>query len=302
MKKKIIVPLTAVVLLFFLLLSIKEAFWFESMIVDRMLFMKYPHEKTGIVDRLNEYKQLFVKGEEAAKQLEWAKGVWNVPDSSPEDYEAAMIIVTDLGLNKSEWLSLGNIVKYLGIPSNIEGLFPITDDEGNLLVIPEKFDVFYEDKKIRFNFSLSGFLESIMLVTLNGSYESGASDMYWPQPRYYKYAKDFPIYAGYKYDQKINEFILKNTRERIIDAIGKGAFFGNIENLSQQERDLIDIKNMRIYMVDGISRHLGRAYYDFTTKDMNVSYSTWFFTSGEQLTGDSILNINEIVKEKFKKL
>ena len=93
---------------------------------------------------------------------------------------------------------------------------------------------------------------------------------------------------------------MKNIRERIIDGIGKGAFFGNIESLTQQERDLIDIKNMRIYMVDGINRHLGRVYYDFTTKDMNVSYSTWFFTSEEQLTGYSILNINEIVREKFK--
>ena len=299
-KKIIIVVLAGVALLLFVLaLSVKDALWFHSMMVDKILAEVYPDNKASVAERLRRYGHLFNAGEQAAKQLEWANTVWDDPDSTPEDYQkAAMAIVTDLGINKKQWLSLGNIVKHFGVPGNVEGLFPITDDDGNLLVVPIDFNVYYEDRNIRFNFALSGLLESVMLVTHNGAKETGTSKLYWPHD--YTYAKRFPICAGFEYDKKTIKFILNRTRERVLEAIEKGAFFGNIERLTPQEKDLIDINNMRIYMVDGINRQLAIAYLEFSTKDMTVCYSRWFYKSDGQWYDDSIRNIAEIVKDKFK--
>ena len=164
MKKKIIiVVLTGIVLLLFvLILSVKNAFWFHSMMVDKILAEIYPDTKVGVAERLGRYEQLFLKGYEAAEQVEWAKGVWDDSNSMLEDYlKAAIIIVTDMGINKEEWLSLGNIIKHFGTPDNVEGLFPITDDDGNLLSIPYGFNVCYEARNISFDFSLSGFLGTL---------------------------------------------------------------------------------------------------------------------------------------------
>lgn len=301
MKKKIIIVVfTGVVLLLFVLvLSVKDAFRFRSMMVDKILAEVHPNSEVGVRERLGRYALLLKTGDQAAKQLEWANAAWDDPNSTPEDYQkAAMVIVTDLGINKKEWLTLGNIIKHFGIPGDVEGLFPITDDDGHVLVIRETFNVYYEDRNIRFNFALSGFLESVMLVTHHGGRETGTSKAYWPHD--YTYAKKFPIYAGFEYDKKTIKFILNRTRERVLEAIEKGAFFRNIERLTPQEKALIDINNMRIYMVDGINRQLAISFFEFSTKDMTVCYSIWFYKSDGQWYDDSIRNIAEIVKDKLK--
>lgn len=299
MKKKIIVIIltTVAFLLFVMFLSVKDALWFESMMVNKMLAERYPDQKASAVQRLGEYALLFEKGEEAAKQLEWANTVWNATDSAPEDYQkAAEIIVTNLGINKEEWLTLGNVIKYFGIPGNIEGLFPKTDADGNVLVIPYDFNIYYEDKKIRFDFSLSGFIESVMLVTHDGHGATGISKLYWPHD--YNYAKNFPIYAGFKYDKQTNKFILKKMRQYILDSIDKGGFFANIEVLTPQEKELIDIKNMKIYMIDGINEDLAKVYFEFSTKDMTVCYGPCFFVSELLMLNNSSSDLSEKAIEK----
>jgi len=280
-----------------LILSVKDALWFYRMMVNEGFARWYPDDKVGVVERLGEYGRLFARGEEAAENLDWANTVWNASDSASEDYQkAANIIVTDLEINKEQWLTLGNIIKYFGSPVNIDGLFPRTDEDGNVIVIPYDFNVYYEDKKIRFNFSLSGFLQSVMLVSLGGSRESGSGRTHWPHD--YTYAKDFPIYAGFEYDKKINEFFLNRTKERIKDAIRKKKFFANIERLTPQEKELIDFKNVKIYLIDGITDELAIVFLEFSTKEMTRCYSAWFYKSDGQWHDCSSRDI-ELIAEKF---
>lgn len=291
--------LTALLLPILVFSIANRADWFHSMMVDKIPTRVYQDNKPSMAEKLRRYRQLLNTGDEAAKQLEWASEVWDNSDSKPEDYQkAAMIIVADLAINKKQWLSLGNIINSLGVPENIEGLFPITDNDGNVRVVRYSFNVYYETRKIRFEFSLSGFLESVMLVTHNGAGATGTSRLYWPND--HTYARKFPIYAGFEYDKEIDKTFLKRTRERVTEAVEKGAFFLNIERLTPQEKDLIDIKNMRIYMVDGINHQLAIVYYIFTTKDMSKCYSIWFYKSDGHWYDGSLRHISEIVKEKFK--
>ncbi len=243
------------------------------MIQRRMVATAFPEGASEEIER-RVLEKLNERAKKAELRVGAARGVWAASGRTPEEYQqAAMTILEDMELNHEEWLTLGNIVRHLGVPTVLAGgaecAFGL---EGGVPRDRERYYVVYPQRLVKLVFCASGFLAGV--YELKDSRADGRFPIYWPHD--YHYAPSLPLRTG---SVVVAESELLDACRDVLTQVeaglpreGEGV---RLDMRTTPDVDLGSRKGVSVILVDGITPTIVQVFL-VIRRTMPVHGHTWW--------------------------